>query len=175
MRRALAVALVALLAPACAHGLDGYQDALGAWRAGKRAEAVAITGEEYARWRDGNHLEEARMRRLADEARETLEEVPVVPRGPRGAAPAPGVAGDESLSDALRADLLSGDVTPILRAASTVAGLHLEGHAFELITVVFRREAIRADGGLLDGLDDATRSVAAKRFALDALTRLAAP
>src|SRR5690606_18615777 len=97
--RAVAVVAAALLAPACAHGFDGYQDALGAWRAGERARAVAITGEEYARWRDGNHLEEAQLRRLADDARERLEEVPMAPRGPRGAAPPPGVAGDGSLAD----------------------------------------------------------------------------
>lgn len=171
----MAAVAAALLAPACAHGFDGYQEAMGAWRAGKRLEALATTGEEYARWRDGNHLEEATLRRLADDARRALEEVPLPPRGPRGAAPAPGTAGEGSLAGALRADLLSGEVTPILRAASAVAGLRLEGYALELITVVFRREPIRADGGLLEGLDDATRSVAAKRFALDALERLARP
>ncbi|TNF28996.1 MAG: hypothetical protein EP329_16780 [Deltaproteobacteria bacterium] len=173
--RALVIVLaLALLASACG-SLAGYPEAMNAWRAGRTEASLALVRAEYAHFRDDNDLAEAEVRRVVDEAREALSERPIVPQsGPPTAVPMEG-AGPGALRDAIRGDLISGRITPILRATSVVANLRLAAHAPDLITVVYRREPVAADGGLLEGAGTALRSIAAKRAALDALEVLATP
>lgn len=172
MRRALAVLIVTFALAACG-GLAGYSEAMNAWRAGRQSAALELARAEYAHFRDDNDLAEGDVRRAVDAARAELSERPVVPRrGPPTTVPVGG--GPGALSDALRGDLISGRITAVLRATSVVANLRLRAHAPDLITVVYRREPVEDDGGLLADAGVALRSVAAKRAALDALEALAA-
>ena len=166
--------LAALVVPACATVGDAYPDTLAAWHDGRRTVALALARAEYDRYRDGNDLAEARVRRVVDDAYDALAERPIAPRA---GIPAPiamhnGAPGE--LHDAVRADLLSGRITAILRATRVVANLRLPAHAPDLITVVFRRDPVLPDGDLLADVSVALRSVAAKRAALDALEALGA-
>ena len=172
-RVAVALALAAGALGACASSLGGYAETLTSWRAGDHTGALAHARAEYQRFREGNDLSEQAVRAAVDGAMDALAERPIVPRsGPPAAVPmdlgAPG-----ALRDAVRADLLSGRVTPILRACASTAHLGLRVHAPDLITVIFRRDPVTADGGLLAEASVALRSVAAKRAALDALEALA--
>lgn len=176
MRRrsaALLVCLAALVA-ACAGSFDGYPDALNAWRSGRDGAALELARDEYARYRDANDLDEIEVRRVVDGARRELSERPIVPRDGLPAPIEMRNGGPGALRDAVRADLLSGRITAILRASGVVANLGLRAHAPDLITVVFRRDPVGDDGGLLTGVGVALRSIAAKRAALDALEAIAA-
>ena len=171
---ALAVVVaVALLLAACAGSLDAYPDALNAWRSGREGASLALAREEYARYRDANDLAEAEVRRVVDDAQRALSERPIVPRSGLPAPIAVRNGSPGALRDAVRADLLSGRITAILRASGVVANLGLRAHAPDLITVVFRRDPVADDGGLLTGVGVALRSIAAKRAALDALEAIA--
>ncbi|PKN57684.1 MAG: hypothetical protein CVU56_09660 [Deltaproteobacteria bacterium HGW-Deltaproteobacteria-14] len=175
VRPAASAVTVALLLAACAGSLDTYPDAVNAWRSGREGAALALAREEYARYRDANDLAEAEVRRVVDGARGALSERPVVPRGGLPAPIAVRNGAPGALRDVVRGDLLSGRITAILRASSVVANLGLRAHAPDLITVVFRRDPVADDGGLLTEASVALRSIAAKRAALDALEAIAGP
>jgi len=175
VRRALPVLAVALVVGAgCAHGLTGYEDTLSAWHGGERGAAHARAEREYRRFRDANALDEAAVRAEVSAARAALATRPMVPPRAAPLAPIPIDAGADPgrLSDALRADLLSGEATATLRGVAVVEGLRLRHHAPDLIAIVFHRGEVLADGGLLDDASRAMRSVAVKRMALDALESL---
>ena len=153
----------------------GYADAMGAWDTGQRHHALDLAQAEYVRFRDGNDLQEPDVAEAAARAIQTLEDSPVVatgqvPEPPPDASVLDG--GASELDRRLQADLLSGQVTATLRAIAVIRDLSLRRHARGLLTVVFRREAFAADGGVLAGASVALRSVACKRAALDALQGL---
>lgn len=166
----LVLGVASSLLAACGGSLNAYPDTLAAWRAGQRGPALEAAGAEYVRFRDANALTEGEVRAAVREALDVLAEQPIAPSAPGLTAPVPmdnGAPG--ALRDAIRADLLSGRATPVMRAIATVEHLALGRHAPDLITVVFRREPIAPDGGLLEAVPAALRSVATKRAALDAL------
>jgi hypothetical protein len=163
--------LSTILAGGCGTAHSGYQDAMANWRAGHHTSATARAEAEYTRFREANALSEDAVRATVDSIRHQLAETPVVPtRAP--AAIKPG-GGPGTLSAEMRIDLLSGAITPTVRAAVVVESLGLRRHAYELITIVYRREPFIADGGLLQDASVAMRALAAKRVALDALRSLA--
>lgn len=189
--RSLVVAmLLALALPVvgCGGGLATYEDSVAAWRAGDRGDAVARARATYERFRDDNDLTEAEVRAAVAEARERLDNEIVLPRGEQSTVdprqlvdpefmeldgPIEGFGGGadhgEALRAGLRADLLSGRATPTMRALETVRALRIEREIPGVISVIYRRDPIAADGGLLDGASVALRSVAVKRAALDVL------
>lgn len=177
MRSATAALLavgLAVTTAGCVSASGSLGDAMHAWRNKRTAAALAHASDEYARFRDANGLDEGEIRRVVDGARRDLAERPIVAGG-RLPPPVP-MASDRpgALRDAIREDLLSGRVTAILRAVASVEGLGLRAHAPELLAIVYRREPVEPDGGLLEDASVALRSVAVKRAALDALTSFAA-
>lgn len=174
LRVALACAL-SLSAGACGGlGLSDYPDAIHAWRSGQRDQALELARASYEKFRRDNGLAEAEIGQATEAALATLEDELVVPAG--GVDPAVGpetLDGDSStLMARVRADLLSGRATPTMRAILNVSALGLSTHAQGLLSVVFRREPIEADGGVLSDHSVALRSLVTKRAALDALGRL---
>jgi len=159
---------------ACGASLATLQDTLALWHHGERQAAVTRTADEYTRFRSANDLQEARVRTWADALATRVDEEPIVPRG-EVASPLPGQRVDHgpgALDRELRADLLSARASRIARAIGVVRGLALPQHATGLITLIYDRRAVEADGAVLKGLDDAQRSVTLKRMALDALEGL---
>lgn len=169
-----ALAALAWTAGGCASVGGGLGDALHAWRAGQPRVALAAAEDEYARFRDGNDLDESAVRAVVAEARRALAERPIVPTRRPEAPVAMEAERPGAMREAIREDLLSGRITAVLRGVASVEGLGLRLHAPELIAIIYRREPIAADGGLLEEASVALRSVAAKRAALDALRALAA-
>ncbi len=181
----LVLAATAVVAPGCGASLATYQDSVGLWRSGQRADATSMARATYERFRDDNDLDEADVQRALAEARERLATEIVVPRGERprvkvedlldpelGEIPLDSAADHGAeLKAGVRADLLSGRATPTLRALESVRALRLEGEIPGVLAVIYRRDPIEADGGVLDQASTALRSVAAKRAALDVLER----
>lgn len=166
----------ALVASACGGHLQAFPRALEDWRAGRRDAAIVAARAEVERWREGNGLDA----RAVDAAVSALEarlddDVPLVVPGDRP-PPGPGERGADrpDPSEQLRADLLSNRATPVVRALRSAAGLGLVARGPEILTIIFRREAVTSDGGLLTEASPALRSVVTKRLALAALEQLAA-
>lgn len=170
---ALATALAVLALGACGGHLQAFPGALRDWRAGHRARAVAAARAEVERWRAGNGLDEATLGAAVKAVDALFEgDVPVIVPGETSLAP-PGESVD--IDRGLAADLLSNRATAVVKAARSVERLALDRHGPELLTVIFRREPVVADGGLLAEASPALRSVAVKRLALRALEALASP
>lgn len=167
-----ALVLMLVLA-ACGSSSQNFPRALNAWRAGQRGVAVAEAREEVARWQDGNDIGDAELAEaVAAVDRYFDDDIPIVASGDSGA---PLIGSETNLDAQLGADLISNRATRVIRAARSVEALLLERHAPAIITVIFRREKVEADGGLLSEARPALRSVATKRLALRALEALAAP
>jgi hypothetical protein len=168
-----AVALFTLFiaTPGCGGALASLNETLALWHAGQRVDALDRSGVEYARFRDANDLEEAAIRGWVNALATRLDEVPVVARRER-LGPSPGDRIGErfgSLDGQLRRDLLSHEASRVARAIASIAGLGLGQHATALIALVYEPKVVEADGDVLGTLDDAERTVALKRLALDAL------
>jgi len=157
---------------ACGGHLQAFPRALADWRAGRQADAIAAARAECERWREGNDLSAAAVDDAVAALEARLDEgVPLVAAGEVAAPP---VGAPADLGARLRADLLSNRVTPVVRALRSVAGLGLVARGPEVLTIVFRREPVEADGPLLGEASPAMRSVVTKRLALRALEQLAA-
>lgn len=175
--RRLALALfgaaLTLASGGCGGHLQAFPTALRDWQTGRRAQAVQAAREELTRWRDGNHLSEADLAHSVEGIDTVLDDdVPIVSSHDVALAP-PGESAD--IDRQMRADLLSNRATSVIRAIHTVESLGLVRHGPEILTVVFRREPVIADGGLLTEASPALRSVTTKRLALRALEALATP
>ena len=171
-------AIVASIVAGCLNPHGAYREAVQSWKSGDRDRCIAMARVQYERFRDDNDLDETIVRSTADRAMQQLSDELVVPKGlvsrsPEGVDPVR--EGPDLVSQLIQKDLLSGSATAIMRATQSVAALGLIEHAPGLIAVVFRLEAVRADGGVLEGVSAALRSVATKRAALDALRRLNKP
>ena len=156
---------------ACGGALASLQGTLSLWHQGHRGDAVTRTAVEYARFRDANDLDEARVQSWTDALQRRVDEEPVVPRGETG-SPLPGQRVDHrpgALDRELRADLLGSQASRVARAIGVVRGLGLRQHASSLITLIYDRRVVAADGAVLEGLGPAERSVTIKRMALDTL------
>lgn len=175
LARGLLLALVvALGASACATHVHGPAEALEAWRTGGRDRATVLAREEYDRFRRGSGLADDHVQRTVRDAMAALAERPVVPHVGLPLPVSTADLGPGALRGAIRTDLLSRRATAVLRACASVANLGLTGHGPDLIAVIYDREPVAADGGLLEAAGVGLRSVATKRAALDALERLAA-
>ncbi len=168
----LAMIAAAPVLTGCASLTAGtYQDAVGRWRVGDPQGATAAAQAMYEKIRDANGLSEADVARAATGALEELEEVPTLTTGARPPVTSERAldGGAQALIMELRADMLGSAVTPVIRATAVVRDFALIGEYPALLAVVFRREALRADGGVLVGASRALRSVAAKWAALRVL------
>lgn len=174
--RSLPIVLPLLLAAACGSLTAGtYQDALGRWRMGDTSGAIAAARARYEAYRADNDLQQAAVEEAARAAFQTLDEVPVLPRGEKagGVEPVKAVdSGDDALSRAIREDLTSGRATAVMRALASVRDLALKDQAMWVLAVVYRRAPIEDDGGVLQGLSTALRSVATKWGAIQTLEAL---
>lgn len=158
-----------------------YADAAGRWQLGDRPGALASARGVYRRFLQDNGVDSVRVDALTRQARTILDEAPVWDAPPGGGRPgdaqrAHRLQGDpDALTKRLRADLLSGRVTPTLRAVATVEALGLQGEARGLLAVIFRRPIFTGGEDLLPDASVAERSLVAKRAALGALEALASP
>ncbi|MFO0747026.1 MAG: hypothetical protein U1F43_15390 [Myxococcota bacterium] len=172
-RLAVALALATGLASAGGGPLQAVPDAVRDWRDGRQTRAVASARAEVQRWVDGNDVAPAELERaLAAVDRVFDEDLPIVVPGEVGmASPGESVDIDRQMS----ADLLSNRATAVLRALHSAAALGLTQRGPEILAVIFRREPVKPDGGLLADAPPALRSLATKRLALRALEALATP
>ncbi len=159
---------------ACGGGFSSLNETLSLWHSGHRAVAQTQTATEYARFRDANDLDEARVRGWADALADRVDEEPIVATRERpGALVAErAVEGPGTLDRGIRADVLSREASRVARALGVIRGLALRQHAVAIIGLVFDHEVIVSDGDVLSDLNGAERTVTIKRMALDTLAAL---
>ena len=92
------------------------------------------------------------------------------PEGRRGLMDNP-----HGVAEGIRADLLGGQATAVMRAALVVGRLGLVDHAPGLLFVIFDPGLVQRDGAFLAGDDGVMTALVAKRLALDALDALSTP
>ena len=174
LSRSLALLLATGPLWACGGGLASLEGTVALWHSGHKGDAVARAATEYARFRDANDLEEASVRAHADALARRIDEEPVVARGERlGLPPSERASeGPGALNRDLRADLISHEASRVARALGVIRGLTLHQHGAVVIAVVYSKRVVDADGGVLEELDGAERSVTIKRMALDTLEAL---
>ncbi|MGB0590917.1 MAG: hypothetical protein ACPGU1_14645 [Myxococcota bacterium] len=171
---ALTLLILCVVAPGCSGPLTSLNETLALWHSDQRDDAVARSADEYARFRDANDLEEAAVRGWADALATRLDEVPIVAkREPLGPAPSERLGERRGTLDSeLRTDLLSHQASRVARAIGSIAGLGLGQHATALIALIYAPKVVEPDGGVLEALDGAERTVTIKRLAVDALEKL---
>ena len=151
-----------------------YQDAVARWRLGDTQGALSAATRFYHRVRDDNGIPQAAVATAAQTALDTLEELPVLtrPTGPRSPlTPEDSRGGDSSaLITELRRNLLSSRVTDVMKALSIARDFALSGEYPAILAVVYRRQALKADGGVLTDASLALRSLAPKWAALSLLS-----
>lgn len=153
-----------------------FPEAVGAWRGGNEARALALSKAEYERFREGNALGEATVVTDLESARAVYRETPIVLDGDEH-VPEPARHEAEGLlrggmAEALKRDLGSSGVFRVLRAILAVEKLGVTRHAVELLAIIWRRDPFAIDHPWLSGLSPARRSLLVKRAALDALESL---
>lgn len=168
----LSTLLAAALLAACATTAGAAQDASHAWQRGQRDRARSWAHAELARFQHDNGLTDAAL----DTALQAVEtrfasELPLLADGDR-APGAPRDAGDGDVLRALHADLLAPGATRAVRAIHTVRALALTAFGPELLTIVATHAPYAVDGPLLADASPALRSVAVKRYAVQALDAL---
>ena len=178
--RPRALALAALLtvgASACASlSSGGYQDSVARWRLGDRVGAMASATAFYERVREDNGLSQSVVSAAAERALTTLEELPVLTpssgvRAPLGPADARGDEASALISE-LRRNLLSSRVTDVMKALSMTRDFGLVDEYAAMLAVIYRREPLMDDGGVLAEASMALRSLAPKWAALRILKAL---
>jgi|GEM_PF-1877831 len=175
---ALSVLMTLIGASGCSSLTAGtYQDAVGRWRAGDPAGATSSARKMYEKIRDANGVSEAVVAEAAQGALTELEEMPVLtktaPPRPRATPKRAAEGGPDELVMELRGDMLSKHVTAVIRATAVVRDFGLVGEYATLLAIVYRREPLTDDGGVLVGANTALRSLAAKWVALTVLDRFA--
>lgn len=153
-----------------------FPEAVGAWRGGNEARALALSRAEYERFREGNALGEATVVMDLEAARAVYRETPIVLEGDE-LVPEPARHEAEGLlkggmAEALKKDLGSSGVFRVLRGIRTVERLGVTRHAVELLAIIWRRDPFAVDHPSVSGMGTARRSLLVKRAALDALESL---
>ena len=172
---ALSTFLLAALLSACGTAAGALQDASHDWQRGQRVRARTWAHAELVRFQQGNDLADAVLDGAVQAAATRLaSDLPLVADGDRSPI-APHDAGDGDVLRALHTDLLASGATRVLRAIRTVRALALTAFGPELLTIVANRAPYTVDGPLLTDATPALRSVAVKRYAVEALDALDAP
>jgi hypothetical protein len=174
----LSTFILAALLGACGTSASALQDASHDWQRGQpgqRTRARNWARAELLRFQEGNDLADAALDAALQAAATRLDaDLPLVADGDHApTAPRDGATGE--LLRALHADLLAPGATRVLRAIRTVRALALAAFGPELLTIVANRAPYTVDGPLLRDATPALRSVAVKRYAVEALDALDSP
>lgn len=171
----LSTFILAALVGACGTSAGALQDASHDWQRGQHARARTWAHAEVLRFQEGNDLADAALDAALQAATTRLvADLPLVADGDH-APNIPRDAGDGDVLRALHTDLLSPGATRVLRAIRTVRALALAAFGPELLTIVANRAPYTIDGPLLRDATPALRSVAVKRYAVEALDALDSP
>lgn len=168
----LSTSLLVLLMSACASATGGLPDAARDWQRGDHARARGWAHAELGRFEADNDLADAALATALQAAVTRLgADLPLVAEGDQ-TPDTPRDTGDGDVLRALHADLLAAGATRVLRAIRTVRALALGAFGPELLTIVASRAPYVVDGPLLADATPALRSVAVKRYAVEALDAL---
>lgn len=155
--------------------LGSYGNAREAWHSGAHQRAVKLARAEYERFLAANQLNRAAVETLTRRIMATFDHDLILLPQEQSSMPRfdPAAITPRSLKDEVRADLLSGRITAVLRGTANAIALGPKAHGPGLLAVIYRRAPIAADGGVMPKASAALRSLVTKRAALTALEQVA--